>query len=238
MSAAAPAADGVVGQEQRAKTVPLRLVLVALAVVGAAAAVAALVAWWSAERFPDDTSAEAGFARDMATHHEQAVEMSSIIDDRTNDPLIKGLASDIVLTQQHQMGQMFGWLSVWGLLLTGSQSPMSWMGHPTTGRMPGMASPDEVAHLSELSGEAADREFLRLMIRHHEGGVPMEQAVLERSDRPEVRRLAESIVQGQQAEIKWMSELLANKGGGTESPDSPHADGMVGGAHAGTPSAQ
>ena len=124
------------------------------------------------DRPPDDTSLEAGFARDMMVHHDQAVAMALLARDRTRDPLIETLTTDIVLTQQNQIGQMLGWLNLWGLPATGAEPPMAWMGHPTEGRMPGMASPEEMAALESLSGEAADIAFLRLMIRHHQGRRP------------------------------------------------------------------
>lgn len=158
---------------------------------------------------PGEGSAEAGFARDMATHHAQAVEMAVIVRERTDDPMVAGLALDIVLTQQSQIGRMNGWLDVWGLPATGLDRPMAWMGHPVAGRMPGMASPEEIERLTELSGEEADLEFLRLMIRHHEGGVPMAQALLERSEDEVVRRLASSILRSQQAEVRIMQEMIA-----------------------------
>jgi uncharacterized protein (DUF305 family) len=85
------------------------------------------------------------------------------------------------------------------------------MGHPMTGRMPGMASPEELAHLEQLSGTAADAEFLRLMIRHHQGGIPMAEEARERSTNTQVRSLATAIVASQGAEITVMQDLLAQK---------------------------
>ncbi len=78
---------------------------------------------------------------------------------------------------------------------------MAWMGHPTPGLMPGMATPEELAHLDQLTGTAADDEFLRLMILHHQGGIAMAEAVLERSGNTQVRDLATSIVTAQKSEM-------------------------------------
>src|SRR5688572_5960665 len=64
--------------------------------------------------FPVDGSAEAGFARDMILHHSQAVEMGLLLYDRTQNETLKSIAIDIVLTQQNQVGQMQGWLDLWG----------------------------------------------------------------------------------------------------------------------------
>jgi hypothetical protein len=66
------------------------------------------------------------------------------------------LASDISLTQQAQIGIMQGWLGVWGLPITGDEPAMAWMGHPTDGLMPGMATPEEIDRLSELPSDGAD----------------------------------------------------------------------------------
>jgi uncharacterized protein (DUF305 family) len=99
---------------------------------------------------PGDDSAEAGFARDMIVHHGQAVQMAEIVRDRTESGAVRLLASDISLTQQGQIGIMQGWLGVWGLPITGSEPAMAWMGHPTDGPMPGMATPDEIDRLGKL----------------------------------------------------------------------------------------
>lgn len=170
---------------------------------------------------PADDSAEAGFARDMQTHHAQAVEMSMIIRDRTDDEEIRRLAYDIALTQQQQIGQMAGWLTLWGLPQTGTTPPMTWMqadpgmtGHEMGGQpadpgtMPGMAGPADVQALADADGEEAETRYLELMIAHHGGGVTMAQAILDASDDPVVTRLARTIVTSQQAEIDAMTALL------------------------------
>jgi uncharacterized protein (DUF305 family) len=204
------------------------LAVAAVCLVAVALAVGVIVGR-ELPRFPGDGSAEAGFARDMTTHHEQAVEMAELIRDRTDDPVLRTLAKDIALTQQGQIGQMMGWLDVWELLPTGEDPPMAWMGHPAGERMPGMATREELAHLAELSGEEADREFLRLMIRHHEGGVPMAQAILERSDNDVVERLARSIIESQTAEVETMTAMLERK----EAEPAMSADGSESHEHEG-----
>ncbi len=161
---------------------------------------------------PTEDSAEAGFARDMMVHHAQAVQMAEIVRDKTESEEIRTMAADIALTQQAQIGQMQGWLAVWGLPATGREPAMTWMGHPTEGRMPGMASPEELNDLQRASPEEADVLFLQLMIPHHEAAIPMSEAVLEETDRPEVERLAGAIAASQQGEIEMMKGLLNQRG--------------------------
>ena len=191
------------------------IALALLALVLAAALAAVLILW---PRDPSDDSAEAGFARDMSIHHAQAVEMAGIVHDRTNDDLLKVLTTDIILGQQDQIGQMEGWLNLWDLSQTGSQPAMTWMGHPVEGRMPGMASLEEIDSLRTLPVDEMNREFLRLMITHHQAGVEMAQGVLQRTDEEQVEVLAESIVAAQQKEIEIMQQELAELGGGSTSP--------------------
>jgi uncharacterized protein (DUF305 family) len=150
----------------------------------------------------------------MIVHHAQAVQMAETVRKHTSSEEIRVLATDIVLTQQAEIGQMRGWLDVWGLPAAGGATgpAMAWMGHPTTGTMPGMATPEELAHLHQASPEEADEQFLRLMIPHHQAAVVMAEAILERSDRPEVQALAQKTIASQQAEIRGMQALLQRKG--------------------------
>jgi uncharacterized protein (DUF305 family) len=149
----------------------------------------------------------------MIVHHGQAVQMAEIIRDKTNSDSIRLLASDIALTQQGQVGIMQGWLQVWGLPITGSEPAMAWMGHPMDDLMPGMAAPDEISRLSQLPPDRADELFLRLMIAHHEAAIPMAQAIVKRTDEPEVRQLAKAIINSQTAEIENMKAMVEKKVG-------------------------
>ena len=197
-------------------------VLVCLAVIVLGALWAGVLAGPDA---PGDRSADAGFARDMAAHHEQAVAMAEAIRARSPAEDVAVLATDIALTQQAQIGRMRGWLDTWGLAPTGRDLPMAWMGHPTGGLMPGMARRADIAALSDGATADAEVAFLRLMIRHHQGGVSMAQGALARARTGEVRSLAEGIVSAQRSEITLMSQMLQARGAAPPS-DVPHMPAM------------
>ena len=152
-------------------------------------------------------------------HHAQAVQMAEIVRDKTQSDAVRLLASDISLTQQAQIGIMQGELQAWGLSMTGTEPAMGWMGHPTSGPMPGMATPEEIDRLSEAAPEEADVLFLRLMIPHHRAAIPMAEAILKRSDEPEVRQLAQSIQMSQRAEIENMKSMLEKEVGASAEVD-------------------
>lgn len=213
---------------------------VAVIVVASVALVVVAIAAFSIGRLstladptPADTSAEAGFARDMQVHHLQGVELAMIVRDATDDPEVRLLGYDIATTQAQQAGQMYGWLSEWGLSQAGSEPSMTWMTRPSVdgaaghgahsddagdegahtpgAPMPGLATPAQVEELRSLSGVEAERRFLELMIVHHQGAVDMADAVLDRSSNDVVVALARSIVDSQTSEIALMTELLAER---------------------------
>jgi uncharacterized protein (DUF305 family) len=174
---------------------------------------------------PTAGSVDAGFARDMSRHHLQGVEMANLVAERSDDPEVEQLAFDISATQTNQAGRMQGWLSLWGVPLTGGDT-MAWMpehdaggGHDMAGMdmgagalMPGMATEEELAELRNLAGTAFDVEFLQLMVRHHQGGFDMAQYAAENAQQQAVRDLARSMVRSQGAEVGTMTAMLAARG--------------------------
>lgn len=175
------------------------------------------------EPTPSDSSAEAGFARDMSVHHEQAVQLAFMVRDRTDDAEIRAMAYDIINTQRAQIGMFSGWLQQWGLPITSTAPPMGWTDSPhgmggmgtmqvdSYDDMPGMASDADIERLQQAKGVEAERIFLELMIDHHKGGVAMAEAVEPLTDRPEVDYLASTIVQSQESEISAMQQMLADR---------------------------
>ena len=191
------------------------LMLVAGAAV-ALSVVLAIVAGWAllaGEDDPGDDSVAAGFARDMSTHHAQAVQMASIVYRRTENDAIRTLAYDILTTQQAQIGMMGGWLGLWDLPAGGKDAPMAWMGHAMSGPMPGMATDEEIANLETLPPAAMDREFLRLMIIHHNGATAMATYAAQNAEEDLVRTVARSMAETQSFEVNTMQQMLTERGG-------------------------
>jgi len=167
---------------------------------------------------PAAGSADAGFARDMAVHHQQAVEMSYIVRDRTDDEDVRRLAYDIAQTQANQRGMMLGWLDLWGLPKVSSDEPMSWMGMAgmADGKdgalMPGMATNTEMKKLGTLNGKQAEIFYLQLMTDHHQGGIHMAQGCVDKCTVGVEKRLAQGMVDAQRSEIQLMTDMLEERG--------------------------
>ncbi|MCH0564987.1 DUF305 domain-containing protein [Streptomyces sp. MUM 136J] len=167
---------------------------------------------------PTAESADAGFARDMAIHHQQAVEMSYLVRDRTRDTEVRRLAYDIAQTQANQRGMLLGWLDLWGLPKVSPQPPMAWMGMrslPAGGEgalMPGMATDADLERLGSLGDRRAEVLYLQLMTAHHQGGVHMAEGCVARCTVGAEKRLAQRMVDAQRSEIQLMSDMLRERG--------------------------
>lgn len=218
---------------------PVAVAVIAVLVLLAVAAVSFSVGRLSTlgEATPTDTSAEAGFSRDMQTHHNQGVELALIVRDLTDAEDVRTLAYDIATTQGSQSGMMFGWLQAWGLSQAGSEPSMTWMtrapldgagghdehsgteaAHEPGAPMPGLATPEQIAELKTLTGEDAEVYFLQLMIAHHKGAVEMAEALLDRSTNSTVTTFASGVITSQDSEIDLMERMLAERGATDELP--------------------
>lgn len=210
----------------------LWLVLPLVVLALAAGVVSAPVTAW-ANRTPLTGSVEAGFARDMQLHHQQAIDMSLQAMRRASDVQVRLVALDVATAQLTQVGMMSGWLADWELPRQAKLPAMAWMspdhasgdGRPAghqlrpDGRMPGMASSEQLAALRDARGLAFDRRYLGLLITHHRGGLAMAQQAADRTSRDSVGALAQSIASSQAAEVQVLSDLLRRLGGTVPDPE-------------------
>jgi uncharacterized protein (DUF305 family) len=166
-------------------------------------------------RYSDD---DVAFMQGMIHHHAQAVQMASLVADRTNTQAVIDVAARINVSQADEIEFMQGWLRERG---EEAPEPMAGMdhgahgGHAAAGHdMPGMATPEQMTELAGLSGEAFDRRFLQLMIAHHEGAVTMVANLLARSGSaydPILYRFVNDVTNEQQAEINRMTALMRER---------------------------
>ena len=151
-----------------------------------------------------------GFSQSMSVHHQQAIWMSQFLLDGRPTRLT-ALAQAIAYSQLEELGEMQGWLRLWKRPLLTAASSMDWMllgaeapdkaltqylldCRRSPAGMIGLATHDQINRLRQLSGVDRDREFLSLMLAHHEGAVPMAQFAVDHASLPAVRELAGRIV--------------------------------------------
>ena len=150
--------------------------------------------------------ADVRFIQMMIPHHEQALEMSALVKDRSEDQQIRALAERIEAGQGAEITAMQSWLRTNGKSLTGSGHDHA--GHGSMMKMPGMATPEQMADLKAASGKEFDRLFLQLMINHHRGAMTMADEVLKSGRDVTVDRMALDVNMSQGAEIRRMQNML------------------------------
>ena len=115
------------------------------------------------------SAADVRFMQGMIGHHAQALEMAALVPERTHRDDMRLLAKRIDLSQADEIRMMQHWLEARGQQVPGAHA------HHAAGAtlMPGMLSTEEMARLAAATGDAFDRLFLELMIKHHEGALTM-----------------------------------------------------------------
>lgn len=154
------------------------------------------------------------FASSMIPHHQQALEMVGLTKGRTLDPAVQQLADQIKAAQSPEIDAMTGWLKQWGKPVPGAAAAgqdSRDMGGMAMGSqdMPGMMSADDMARLKKASDAAFQDMWLHMMVRHHEGAITMAKTELTAGKSDQAKKLAQSIIDGQQTEIDQMKRLLA-----------------------------
>jgi uncharacterized protein (DUF305 family) len=79
-----------------------------------------------------------------------------------------------------------------------------------------------------FSGDGVDAMFIEQMIPHHDDAIAMAELALERSERPEIRQLAEDVRRSQTAENAQMRDWY-REWYGTQVPETSGGMGMMGG---------
>lgn len=157
---------------------------------------------------PDNSpnSADYSYVQMMIAHHNQALEMTSLVPDRAAADPVKRLAERIKAAQQPEIGAMEGWLKSNGGGKDGGSGKGGHDAHEH-GVMPGMATEAQLAQLRAAKGRAFDEFFLKLMITHHEGALTMAAEVLSDGNNVQVEEMANDVVAQQTAEISRMRAM-------------------------------
>jgi uncharacterized protein (DUF305 family) len=147
-------------------------------------------------------SVEHDFLQMMIAHHQQAVQMTVWVDDRTASDEVRWLTRPMGEVQQSEIELMRGWLDELPEVTAEEHDPYS---HD----MPGMLDEPTLSAIRSADGEEFDRRFLAGMIEHHEGALDMvEQFFAEAAPDSDLVRFAKKLFDDQQVEIGRMRALL------------------------------
>ncbi|MBW4561514.1 MAG: DUF305 domain-containing protein [Mojavia pulchra JT2-VF2] len=153
-----------------------------------------------------DANYDLRFIDAMIPHHQGATLMAKEAQQKSKRPEIKKLADDIIKAQNREITQMKQWRTAW--YPKAGDKPMAY--DAQKGQMIEMSSEQMQAMMMNMNLGAADTEFdLRLinaMIPHHEAAVTMAKDALQKSQRPEIKNLAQEIIKAQNREINQMQQ--------------------------------
>ena len=154
------------------------------------------------------TAADVRFMQGMIGHHAQALEMAALVPERTHRDDMRLLAKRIDLSQADEIRMMQHWLEA-----RHQQVPEPHAHHAAGATlMPGMLNTDEMARLVAARGDAFDRLFLELMIKHHEGALTMVKelyATAGAGQESEIHAFASDVDADQRMEIDRMRGMIA-----------------------------
>ncbi|HNQ14382.1 MAG TPA: DUF305 domain-containing protein [Pyrinomonadaceae bacterium] len=170
-------------------------------------------------KLPPLAQKDVEFMQGMIMHHAQAVEMTALIESRTENKDVRLLGARISQSQSDEINFMKRWLRARGQSeeMPGmskddetpemSEMPMKHHSH----RMPGMLTDAQMQELREAKGNDFDRLFLRGMIQHHGGALVMVKDLFSTAGAgqdAEIFNFATDVDSGQRSEIRIMQNLL------------------------------
>jgi len=171
------------------------------------------------QNVPVATDADVAFMQGMIHHHAQALDMTDLIAQRSQDPDMKKLGLRIRVSQTDEIKMMQRWLQA-----RGKEAPdprahhmagmegMSGMDH--TVMMPGMLTDDEMARLAAAKGPEFDRLFLEGMIKHHGGALIMVKDLFASpgaGQQSDIFAFASDVEADQKMEIDRMDAMLKER---------------------------
>lgn len=139
------------------------------------------------------------FVADMVPHHESAIEMATIAQQRGTTPFVKTLSGNIVRTQNQEISAM---QAEDDKLAKAGVKPGD-LGVPD--HMMGM----DMDTASLKTANPFDVAFLKMMLPHHEGAVVMAKVELKKGSDPQLKQIATQIIAAQEKEIGQMKKQLS-----------------------------
>jgi uncharacterized protein (DUF305 family) len=165
---------------------------------------------------PPRSPADVQFMQGMIMHHAQAVEMTALIESRTQNKDLRLLGARISHSQAEEIGFMKRWLEARGEPVSMASMAMPEMPGMDMSKepmlMPGMLTPKQMEALKKAKGAEFDQLFLTGMIQHHTGALIMVKDLFDTAGAgqdAELFNFTTDIDGGQRAEIRIMQNMLS-----------------------------
>lgn len=163
---------------------------------------------------PSAADLDQAFIDMMVPHHQAAIEMAKVAQERATRDELRTLADEIISAQDAEIAQLREWRQAW---FGSSDTP----GMDAMPLLPGMDMPgmdgmsmggmmDMTVAIEALrTAEPFDRAFIEAMTVHHESAIAAARIIAGSTDRAELKQVAAEIIEAQQREIDQMQGWLA-----------------------------
>lgn len=153
-----------------------------------------------------DANYDLRFIDAMIPHHQGAVEMAKEAQQKSQRPEIKKLADDIIKAQNQEISQMKQWRTAW-YPKQGAEAVAYDAQQKKTVKMSSQQMQGMMMNMDLGAADAQfDLRFINAMIPHHEAAVVMAKDAAQKSQRPEIKNLAQAIIKAQDTEINQMKQ--------------------------------
>jgi uncharacterized protein (DUF305 family) len=132
------------------------------------------------------------FINQMIPHHQEAIDTSNIVLNKSENATLKQFAEGVVSIQTTEINQMKEWYSTW----------FSKEYSPNSKYMPMMGN------LNQLAGEELEKKYITGMIAHHKGAIDMAKQILPKTQKAEIKKMAEDIISVQTEEVNTLQSML------------------------------
>ncbi len=142
------------------------------------------------------------FIEQMIPHHEGAIEMAKLAQERATQPEIKTLANSVIKSQSEEITTMKNWYNDWyGTEVPDTADNKLGMGR---GMMRGGMMGDQNDMDALKNAKDFDKAFIEEMIPHHQMAVMMANMLAQGTKREEMKSLSRNIIDAQTKEINDM----------------------------------
>lgn len=158
------------------------------------------------------------FLDTMTAHHQSAIDMARPAVEKAQHAELKEFARKIVEDQEREIAEMRRYREQW----YAGKPPAMNMEMP--GMMDSMKGMD-MNRMNAATGNEFDLMFLDMMTAHHAGATLMAREALTKAEHPEVKRLAQKIIDEQEREIGMMNKWKSSWGGARGSAAASNMNG-------------
>jgi uncharacterized protein (DUF305 family) len=151
-----------------------------------------------------DAEYDLRFIDGMTPHHQGAIVMAQDVLKNSQRPELRKLANEIIAAQEKEIAQMGEWRKGW--YPKAGDKLVMW--HASMNHSMEMSPEFRKNMMMTMDLGSADAQFdlrfIEAMIPHHDGALVMAKDAIAKSKRPEIRKLAQEILDSQKAEIEQM----------------------------------